>query len=47
MNEDDPLIMVGRGLVRRGATPAVVAPARTAEDDRLAEKLDDEIRDAD
>jgi cytochrome c-type biogenesis protein CcmF len=41
------LFAVGRGLVRRGAMTAAVAPGRPVEDERYAEKLDDEIRDAD
>ena len=44
------LIMVARGFIRRGAAPAaaaVAAPGAPSDDDRYAEKLDDEIRDAD
>lgn len=42
------LFAIGRGMVRRNAAAAVVAPgAARVEDERYAEKLDDEIRDAD
>ena len=42
------LFVVGRGMIRKGAAAAAVAtPAKPAEDAHLAEKLDDELRDAD
>ncbi len=41
------LFAVGRGLVRRGAMTAAVASGGPVEELRYAEKLDDEIRDAD
>ncbi|HVV84220.1 MAG TPA: cytochrome c-type biogenesis CcmF C-terminal domain-containing protein [Kofleriaceae bacterium] len=43
------LILTGRGMIRRSAsaTPVVAPASGTPDDERLAEKLDDEIRDAD
>ena len=41
------LILVGRRMIRKNAAAAVLAPNRPVEDERYAEKLDDEIRDAD
>jgi cytochrome c-type biogenesis protein CcmF len=41
------VLLVGRGMIRKGAAAAVATPNKPAEDERLAEKLDDELRDAD